>query len=188
MDQEPTVATTNLMTAEDLWLMEEDECRYELVEGELIRRAPAGWEHGEIGVEITRRVGNYLAENRLGKASGADTGFILARNPDVVRAPDLAYVRADRLPPKEQRRAFLELAPDLVVEIVSPSDSSSDVNDKVMQYLDLGVKLVWLVHPSTRSVNVYTHDRTARILSEDDELNGGEVLPGFRLRIADIFV
>lgn len=181
------MATTKLMTAEDLWHMQEDECHYELVEGELIRMAPTGWEHGEIGVEITRHVGNYLAENRLGKASSSDTGFILARNPDVVRAPDLAYVRADRLPSKDDRRAFLELAPDLAVEIVSPSDGSKDVNDKVMQYLDLGVRLVWLIYPSTRTVNIYTPDRTARILTEADVLDGGDVLPGFTLRVADIF-
>ena len=182
------MATTKLMTAEDLWQTGKDECRYELVEGELIRMAPAGGEHGEIGFELAGQLRDYLKHNKIGTGYGADTGFILARDPDVVRSPDVAFVRTDRLPPKDQRRAFLELAPDLAVEIVSPSDSSSDVNDKVMQYLKLGVKLVWLVYPSTKSVNVYNPDRTVRILSEEDELDGGEVLPGFRLRIADIFV
>lgn len=181
------MATTKLMTAEDLWHMQEDECRYELVEGELIRMAPTGGEHGEIMSEFARHISNHVAETKAGRTYVGDTGFILARNPDVVRAPDVAFVRTDRLPPKEERRAFLALAPDLAVEIVSPSDSSSDVNDKVMHYLDAGVQLVWLVHPSSKSVSVYTPDRTARILSEDDALDGGDILPGFQLRVADIF-
>ena len=182
------MATTRLMTAEDLWLMQDDECFHELVKGELIRMAPAGGKHGEIGFELAGQIRDYLKQHRIGKGYSADTGFILARDPDVVRSPDVAFILTDRLPPEEKRGAFLELAPDLAVEIVSPSDSSSAVNDKVMQYLDLGVKLVWLIHPSTKSVNVYTPDRTVRILGENDELDGGEVLPGFRLRIADIFV
>lgn len=181
------MATTKLMTAEDLWQMPDDGCRRELAKGELVRMPPAGGEHGEIGFELARHIGNFLAEHKLGKGYSSDTGFILSRNPDIVRSPDIAFVRTNRLPQRDERRSFLELAPDLVVEIVSPSDSSADVNNKVLEYVDAGVQLVWLVHPSNRTVSVYTPDRTARILGENDDLDGGDVLPGFTLRVAQIF-
>jgi Uma2 family endonuclease len=91
------------------------------------------------------------------------------------------------MPPREERRRFLELAPDLAVEVVSPADSANDVHEKVLQYLDVGVRLVWVVHPIRRTVTVYTGDRNARVLDENDSLDGGEVLPGFTLSVAEIF-
>jgi Uma2 family endonuclease len=187
LDQEPAMATTRLITAEDLWLMDNDGQHYELVNGELITMPPAGGEHGEIGFTLTALIGAYLAQNRIGRGYSADTGFILARNPDVVRSPDVSVVLNDRLPPEAERRSYLEIAPDLAVEIVSPSDSSADVNDKVMQYIDFGIKLVWVIYPSSRSVSVFTPDRRATILGVHDELDGGHILPGFKVRVHDLF-
>jgi Uma2 family endonuclease len=181
------MATTRLMTIEDLVALGDEPGRNDLIRGELIRMSPAGARHGEIALNIGAYLWAYVREHELGKTYGAETGFILARNPDVLLAPDVAFVRAERLQADEEQSGFLELAPDLVVEIVSPSDRSNDVSDKVMEYLQAGVGLVWVVEPRRKLVNVYLPDHTSRILSGEDELDGGDVLPGFRLALSEIF-
>lgn len=131
--------TTRLMTAEELWALPDDERRYDLIQGVLHEMSPADAEHGELGMEFGWRVGRHVSEHGLGKTYNSETGFILARNPDTVLAPDVAFVRGDRLPtPRSARRKFLPLAPDLVVEVVSPSNSATDIEDKVQDYLDGG--------------------------------------------------
>ncbi|MBI2756222.1 MAG: Uma2 family endonuclease [Chloroflexi bacterium] len=117
---------------------------------------------------------------------GAETRFLLARGPDVVLGPDAAFVRTERLPPEAERDGFLALAPDLVVESVSPSDRAGYVQDKIMEYLDAGVRLVWLVDPRRRTVTEYQADGTARVLRETDRLGGGDVLCEFNVPIADL--
>jgi Uma2 family endonuclease len=181
------MATTKLMTAEDLWRLDDDEHRYDLIRGELIRMSPANYRHGILGMRIARKIADYADVHELGEVPSSKTGFILARDPDVVLAPDAAFVRLDRVPPRDQQNRFAQLAPDLVVEVVSPSDLSRDVHAKVMEYLTAGVKLVWVVEPRNEDVTVYTPDRTARVLSSADVLDDGDVLPGFKLPIADIF-
>ena len=181
------MATTKLMTAEDLWTMADDGCRHELVRGELIRMSPASLRHGIIAATLSRLIGNHAVDAGLGTVAAAETGFLLGRDPDIVLAPDAAFIRADRIPPIEDQEGFLELAPDLVVEVVSPSDRLTDVSDKVMDYLSHGVSVVWLVEPRSKRITVHTSDRIARTLGQDDELDGGEVLPGFKVRVAQIF-
>src|SRR6478672_8542272 len=116
------MATTRLLTAEDLWELNEPS-DYELIRGELRPMPPVGGEHAEIGTNIILELGNFVRHNRLGRVYTPDAGFILARDPDIVLAPDAAFVREDRLPPREQRKRFLPLSPDLAVEILSPSNS-----------------------------------------------------------------
>src|SRR5919202_6996359 len=118
-------------TVEDVERLAEDECRYDLLDGELIRMAPAGGEHGALAIRLGSHLHNFVEQRRLGQVFGAETGFILARNPDVLLGPDAAFVRADRLPPRDQRRSYFRLAPDLAVEIISPSDRWRYVTDKV---------------------------------------------------------
>jgi Uma2 family endonuclease len=178
---------TALMTAEDLAALPDDHHRYDLIRGELVRMAPSGGDHGRIAIGIGARVWLFVTQHKLGAVYAAETGFTLARNPDSVLGPDVAFIREDRLPPWAEQQGFPEVAPDLVVEIVSPSDRANEVTDKVMEYLDAGVKLVWVVHPRQRIVTVYTPDRIAHILREEDELDGGDVLPGFRLLVEEIF-
>lgn len=178
--------TTKLLKAEDLYDIEDDDYRYELDRGVLVRMTPPGGRHGEIDSEIIWHIRNYLAQHPIGRVFG-EVGFILARDPDVVRAPDVAFVRADRLPPEEERDKFFPFAPDLAVEILSPSDRAGMVHDKVMDYLDAGTRLVWVVAPRRRTVTVYQPGGAARVLREDDELDGGDVLPGFRLPVAALF-
>ena len=182
------MATTRLMTAEDLWDLKDDGYRYDLIRGELIRMSPAGAPHGELSLRIGASILAHVNEHQLGKAYGAETGFILARNPDVLLAPDVAFIQNSRLPPKSKRVGFMEVAPDLVVEIVSPSDLFREVHAKVMEYLARGVRLVWVVQPERQEVTVYDPDLSPVVMSMDEELDGGDVLPGFRLPLEDIFV
>jgi Uma2 family endonuclease len=180
--------TTKLMTAEELAQLPVDGRHYELVRGAVVEVTPAGGRQGENAGQIAGHLWVFVQSHGLGRIYVAETGYVLARNPDIVRAPDVSFVRADRLPPEQEREGFLELAPDLVVEVVSPNDRMRDVADKVLEYLDAGVRLVWVVEPRRRTVTVWTPDRRARILTEPDELDGGDVLPGFRLPLVEIFL
>ncbi|HUG15529.1 MAG TPA: Uma2 family endonuclease [Thermomicrobiales bacterium] len=177
-----------MLTADDLATMPDDGFRYELDEGELVRLPLSSFNSSSIAATIVSALIVFARPHALGRVAGADGAYILTSDPATVRIPDVSFVRADRLPPKEQWGCFLALAPDLAVEVVSPSDTVADVLDKVREYLDAGVRLIWVVQPSKRMVTVYTQDRTARVLYEDDTLDGGDVLPDFRLPVADVFV
>jgi Uma2 family endonuclease len=179
--------SARLLTAEDLFRLPEDETHTELIRGELKQRAPAGGEHGSLAGELHFRVSLFTHNERLGgRTFIADTGFILQRDPDTVRAPDFAFIRQERLPDGLPPIAYIPIAPDLAVEIISPSESAEDVHDKVREYLDAGTALIWLVYPRRKSVVVQTH-QGARTLNGDDVLDGGDVLPGFHLPICEIF-
>jgi Uma2 family endonuclease len=185
MAANPTTAM--LLTPDDLLAMPEDGNRYELIRGELVSTPMSSYESSQVAMVIGSTLRAYAFPRKLGLVAGADGAFILDRNPYTVRIPDVSFVRMDRLPPREQRRQYLELAPDLAVEVVSPSDSANAVHEKVREYLDYGVQVIWVVHPVQRTVTVYTADRNAKVLYEEDNLDGGELLPGFSLTVADIF-
>jgi Uma2 family endonuclease len=129
---------------------------------------------------------SHVKANKLGKVYAAETGFHIEHDPDTVRAPDVAFVRRDRLPPAGQR-GFFQGPPDLAVEVLSPDDSASEVLAKVQDWLAAGCELVWVVDPRTRTVSVYHSPRQAEMLGEGDRLTGGDVLPGFDLSVAEIF-
>lgn len=129
----------------------------------------------------------YVQEHQLGECYGAETGFILARDPDVVLAPDLAFISRDRVPTGADEVSFLEIAPELVVEVISPSDRSRDVIAKAHEYLEAGVALIWLIDPEDQVVTVYEPESRPHTLTVDDTLDGGEVLPGFSLQLAQLF-
>jgi Uma2 family endonuclease len=181
------MATTTPTTAADLLAMPDDGWRYELIEGVLHRMSPAGFEHGEIGSTFVRHLGNFVVPRDLGRVVTGETGFFLSRDPETVVAPDAAFVRADRLPPRAERRGYLDLVPDLVVEVVSPNDRPTEVEDKVARYLAAGARLVWVTYPRRRLVRVHAPGRAPQDLSEGDALDGEDVLPGFRLPVDDIF-
>ena len=174
-------------TAEDLLRLSGSGKRYELIAGELIELAPAGGEHGYVAARALVRLSTFVDQHRVGGAVfAAETGFRLARNPDTVRAPDAAYVSAARLV-DARVRAFPDLAPDLVVEIVSPSDTASDVHEKVGTWLASGVQVAIVLYPVTRSAIVFRPDGEARVLHEDDILTAEPVLPDFSCRVGDFF-
>ncbi len=181
------MVTTKLMTAEELERFEPgDDYRYELIRGELKRMSPAGLKHGKYVRRITMPLGRYVEDHELGELFVGDTGFVLARDPDIVLGPDIAFVRADRLPPEEDEDRFGRMAPDLVVEVGSPSDRPGEIAEKVAICREAGVPLVWFFDPQGRRVRVHAAGHPPVDLSADDELDGGDVVPGFRLRLADV--
>jgi Uma2 family endonuclease len=177
-----------LMTADDLERLPDGHMRHELVQGELRTMPPAGSEHGAIGVRLTVPLGHHVYSKRLGEVFGAETGFRITTDPDTVRAPDLAFVRQERIPASGIPKSFWPGAPDLAVEIVSPSDTHDEVEEKVKEWLDAGTSVVWVVSPKRRAVTVHRSTKEVVTLTEKDELEGGTLLPGFRCRVSEIFV
>ncbi|ABU57795.1 Uma2 family endonuclease [Roseiflexus castenholzii] len=175
------------ITAEDLAQMSFGEQRVELVRGEVITMAPAGAEHGEIAGFVFGILFSFVRAHNLGSLYAAETGFILARNPDTVRAPDVAFVASERAAQQRGRSGFFEGPPDLAVEVVSPSDTAEDVEAKVLDYLEAGARMVWIVRPRTRTVTVYHSLRAVQVLRPGDLLDGGDVLPGFAVPVAALF-
>lgn len=180
-----------MMTADELLTLDMPHTRTELVRGRLVVREPAGWRHGDVAARVLVAISNYLAADRNRHASAvargmvvaAETGFTLQRNPDTVRAPDVAYVRADRLP-SGSHTGFAEFAPDLAVEVLSPSDRPGEVLAKVADWLTAGTSLVWTIDPERCGVRVYRADGSDTVLTAADQLDGEDVLPGFSASIA----
>lgn len=180
--------STKLMTADELFVMPHDGFRYELVKGELKKMSPAGSEHGVIIGRLTARLGNHIEANNLGIYFGAESGFKIATDPDTVRAPDVAFVRRERIPESGIPKKFWPGSPDLAVEVMSPDDTLKEVEEKTEQWLAAGTSAVWVVNPKRRSVSVYRSMSEVTRLSEADELDGGEAVPGFRCKVSEIFV
>lgn len=176
-----------LLTAEELLRINLPNKRSELVRGMLIIREPAGYIHGAIAARLLVAIGSHVATSGLGRVFAAETGFTLARGPDTVRAPDVAFVSAARLP-HPPPRGFAELAPDLAAEVMSPDDSAPEVLDKVADWLRAGTRLVWVVDPARRVARVYRPDGSEDLLAERDVLRGETVLPAFELELASLFV
>jgi Uma2 family endonuclease len=174
-------------TAEELLELPADNMRHELVRGELTTRAPTSGEHGIRTFNIATILGAYIRSKDLGAGFGAETGFIVARNPDTVLAPDCAFVRKERIPAQGVPKGFWPGAPDLAVEVLSPSDSASDVLGKIDAWLEAGTRLVWVVDPKKKTVTVFAPKRQPMILKEKDVVEGEDLLPGFRLEVEEIF-
>jgi Uma2 family endonuclease len=181
------VTTEKLVTAEELLQMDKpaDGSRLELLQGELIRLTPAGARHGRTTLAVGTVLFTFVREKGLGQVVSNDTGVFTEKDPDTVLAPDLAYWSHERLP--ELPEGFVEVPPDLAVEVVSPGDSQSYVHRKVLHYLDHGVALVWVVDPKTQTVTEYRSRQDVRILAEAEEITGGDVLPGFSCRVGEFF-
>ena len=182
------MSDTTPVTAEQLLRMPDDGYRYELVAGKLKRRNLAGWSEGAAAGELLALLGMYVIETNLGRVLGAGTGFLLARDPDTVRAPDVAFLGKDRLQGEDPGEGFWPGAPDLAVEVLSPGDTTGEVDEKVGAWLDAGAGMVWVVNPKWRAVTVYRSATEIRTLTEDDVLGGEDVVPGFHCRVGDIFV
>ena len=160
--------------------------RWEIIEGELIEMPPAGGRHGRIGMRLVRLIGP-AADEQQGVLYGPDTGFILRAEPLLLRVPDVAFVSSERLPADFDAGGYLRVAPDLVAEVVSPSDRSLDVLAKVVMWLEHGTRLVWVVDPAQATVAVYPAAAAPTILTSADTLTGGDVLPDLDFAVAEIF-
>lgn len=181
-----SVTTTTLMTAEELLRLPRGKFRYELVKGELKQMPPSGFEHGVTVVDIARPLSNFVEEHNLGVVTGAETGFRLESSPDTVRGADVAFVSTEQLP-EGRVRGYFPGAPDLAVEVVSPGDTVQEVDEKTTEWLEGGARLVWIVRPSRRTVEVHRADGTTSLLNVNNNLEGEDVLPGFVLPVAQIF-
>ena len=186
MSAQKTLVTAELLPGLSSRLSSEGK-RTELIEGELVVMAPAGGRHGRIANTIAYFLTQVSRDRKWGTVFAAETGFLLRRDPDTVRAPDVAFVSSERLGTDEAPAGFLRMAPDLAVEVVSPSDSAAAVQSKVEDWLGAGTRLVWVVYPDTRSVTVYRSLNEAEVLSEPDALDGAPVLPDFALPVSDLF-
>ena len=183
-----------LMTAEELLAYPLPDKRIELVRGRLIVREPPGMRHGECALRIGVALSNFLSRDRAssgaaetrGRVLTCDSGFTLARNPDTVRGPDVAYVSRKRWA-GPMPDGYGEFAPDLAVEIRSPSDRPGAVLAKVGDWLDAGSHLVWVVDPARRQVTVYRADGSQALLGVEDVLGGDDLLTGFTFAIAELF-
>jgi len=177
-----------LYTAENLWKQTDDGYRYELVKG-IIRRMPStGFEHGIRTAEIGSLLNVHVKKHKLGYVCGAETGFKISQNPDTVRAPDAAFVSKAAIDEKGIPKGFWEGAPDLAVEVISPSDTYTEVEEKVDEWLNAGCALVWIINPRRETVEVYRAPEDIVVLSGEDILDGGNVIEGFQCQVKDIFV
>ena len=179
--------TTKLMTADELLMMPDDGFRYELVKGELKRMPPTGKEHGGVTMELAAPLHLYVKLNKLGQVYAAETGFKLESDPDTVRAPDIAFVSAERLQSRGRTEGYGEGAPDLAVEVLSPGNTKREIAEKVEDYFAAGARLVWIVNPKSETVTVYRSLTDIVTLTEKDTLDGGEVVPGFQIPVSEIF-
>lgn len=177
-----------LMTAEDLWaLPEQPGVRYELVAGALVEVPGAGGMHNLIAALVYRLMYDFVSGRDLGLVFTDGLAYVIKRGPDVVRIPDASFVSRARIPASGIPEGFWPGAPDLAVEVVAPHDRAEDLHDKARDYLEAGARLVWVLWPHRRAVSVHEPGGVARDLGPDDELGGGDVLPGFRVRVADLF-
>ncbi len=176
-----------LLTADDLLRLSSEGVRGELIRGALSETMPTGREHGQIVVKLVLRLGNFVEPRKLGILTASDSGVWLERDPDTVREPDVAFFSAEKVPPDERVTGYAEVAPDLVVEIVSPTDRLVAVNDKALMWLRYGVRLVWVVRPEERLVDVQRDGHPAVTLDESGALDGLDVLPGFSCPVREVF-
>jgi Uma2 family endonuclease len=181
-----TIAS-NLMTAEELFASPQYDKHCELVNGELIMMAPAGGGHGNLTHRLAMRLGNFIDHHKLGEGLAAETGFIVSRDPDTVRASDFAFIPKDRIPPEGISEKFLTLIPALVVEVLSPHDHAIAVTEKIENWLRFGVDQVWILNPKLKTLTVHTPTRDPHTFRTTDTLDATPILPGFNLPLTDLF-
>lgn len=161
--------------------------RCELVAGELRMMSPSGWRHGDIVGRLHVLLGRYIVDRGLGMIFGAETGFLLSRDPDTVRAPDLAFIAKENIPSSGLDGAFWPEAPDLVIVVLSPGDKKRDVEEKTEAWITGGADEVWILDPQARSVGIHHSSGEVQVKSGADYLEGSGALKGFRCVVADIF-
>ena len=181
-----TSPAQELLTVEDLMRLPDDGLFYELDEGRLVCVPPSEYRSSEVAARVLIRLGTFVFDHNLGTVAGEQGGLLLARNPDIVRAPDVSFVHRDRL--AGRGRGFFPGAPDLAVEVLSPSDRYAAVARKVSQYLAAGTRLVWLLDPETRTAAVHRPGREVIELGEDGVLDGEDIVPGFRPALTEVWV
>jgi Uma2 family endonuclease len=177
-----------LMTADELLARPPDGFVYELIKGELIKVSPPpGHEHGLVAMNIAGPLFEYVKTNNLGNVYAAETGYLLEQNPDTVRAADVSFVSRERIEKAKPVQGYWKGAPDLAVEVISPSDTMGRIEGKVAKWLESGTRMLWVVSPKMRTVTVYRSLSEIMVLTDKDTLDGGDVVTGFQISVAEIF-
>ena len=183
MSEPPPAA--EVMTAEQLLYLHLPDKQTELVRGRLIVREPPGYRHGLVAANLARLIANNVHDHDLGIVVAAETGFKLHSNPDTVRAADAAFITRDRAPDPAPL-GYPSLAPDLVVEVLSPNDRAGEVQSKVSDWLTAGSRLVWVIDPARRRAIIYRADGSVALLAEHEVLEGEDVLPDFACSLGEV--
>ncbi len=179
--------TQTLTTAEQFYEMPDDNQRHDLVDGEVWSMSLTGGEHGDVAMRLGFRLFAHVDAHKMGKVAAAETGFILARDPDTVLGPDVVFVRAERVPAAGIPKTHWPFAPDLAAEIFSPGDRAGEMARKVAAYLRAGTQLVWVLYPDTHTVVIHEPVGLKRTLADGDTLDGGQVVPGFTCPVAALW-
>jgi len=172
-----------MYTADDLLQLPHDQ-RHALVKGELIEMSPTGRPHGLVVAELTFLLKEFVREHKLGQVYGAETGFKLAENPDTVYGIDASFVSKPRA---QKGEGYFIGAPDLVVEVASPGNTKAELHEKIINCFNVGARLIWVIYPKSRVIYVYASPDSIAVRHESDQLDGGEVLPGFSVSIGALF-
>lgn len=183
----PIQTQPKMMTVDELFKLPADGFRYELLEGSLNMMSPAGGRHGRVAMRIALLLGNHVDRENLGVVFAAETGFRIASEPDTVIAADVSYVAHSRMKGIEEETHFLPLAPDLVVEVISPSDTFTKVESKSFLWLDSGCRLVLLADPKTEMVHAYRARSNIQLYEGDATLDASDVVPGWQVQVAQFF-
>lgn len=173
-----------IITAEEMEAIDIPGKMTELIRGQLVVREPPGIYHGHIAAKLTYLLGAHVYPARLGALYAQDTGFKLGSNPDTVRAPDVAFVAAHRV--EDRKRGYGAIAPDLIAEIVSPDDRAAELLAKVADWLDAGVRVVWVIDPMRSEAYTYRPDGSVAVVGSTGHLTAEEILPGFRCGLSDL--
>ena len=182
-----SATSTALMTAEELMQLPDDGFRYELINGELEKMSPPGPPHGRIAFRLNAYLGRFILDHELGEGFATDTGFKLTSNPDTVLAPDFAFVTNDRFVEMCKTEGYGAGAPDLAVEVLSPSDRPGKVRQKISRWFDHGVRQLWIVDPKHSTVTVHRSESDTTTFSGSDYLEAQDLFPGFRISLDKIF-
>ncbi|MGD2114095.1 MAG: Uma2 family endonuclease [Acidobacteriota bacterium] len=183
----PVPSPERTLHAEELPYATDEEGLCELVHGDLVREPPPGEKHGWIAGNVFGPLWWFVRAHGLGRVYSTEAGFVLARDPDTVRAPDVAFVSAERLDAGTRRGPYFEGAPDLAVEVLSPGNRRAALRAKIRDYLEAGAKAVWVIDPAARTLTIHRPGHLPEILSKADTVDGGAAVPGFRLPVREIF-
>ncbi len=182
-----TMTDTRVLTADDLLSLHGEGVRGELIQGVLHKTMASGVRHGKIVVRLVSALFDHSEPKGLGTLVASDSGVLLERDPDTVREPDIAFTSAEKMPLGADITGYAEVVPDLVIEIRSPSEGRRVVYDKACMWISHGVRLVWVIHPDTRTVDVHRPGSPVATLAGDDTIDGGDILPGFTCALATVF-